>query len=254
MKPKLKLTHIIIALILGAATWKAISLIDYFTGKDMDWKQEAPLHDGRVIVIDRLSKQGPQDPFLNMRMEIGQELTFTHPDTGERIRWPIPQGLQPYMLDFDGGVPYYVLTAYTIGNYNKWACPNPPYLIYRYERGQWGRIPFEQLPSQFRKPNLMDMAKSYEQYIVNSFVSTARLEAYFESHDAPYRVIGRDKVNPIGEGCAAANLFAMDRELEMDEESRRGYLNQLETMPETARAQYHEGMEKLKKELKDKQQ
>lgn len=252
MKYRLKIKHIIIAAILGVATWKAIPVIDFFTGKTLNWKQEVPLQDGRVIVVDRISKQGPHDPLLNMRMEIGQELAFNHPETGERIRWAIPQGLQPYMLDFDGGVPYYVLSAYTVADYNKWGCPNPPYLVYRYEHGQWRRISLDQFPAKFQKPNLMDMAKSYEQYIVNGYVTSARLEAYFESHDAPYRVIGREKVNPISEGCGADVLFAQGRESEMDEKSRRRYV-EIVGMTEESRRYHPIHMEKLRKELKEKQ-
>jgi hypothetical protein len=141
-------------------------------GKTIEWKQEVPLHDGRLIVIDRVSQQGPFNPFLNMRMEVRQELAFTHPDTGERIRWMIPEGLLPYMLDFDDGVPYYVLNAHTVADYNRWGCPNPPWIVYRYERGQWMRVPFEQLPVKFEKVNLMNMAKSYDHFVGDGYVTT----------------------------------------------------------------------------------
>lgn len=185
-------------------------------GRTIEWKQEAPLADGRVIVVDRYSEQGPHSPTLNMRMEIGQELAFTHPDTGERIRWRIPDGLQPHMLDFDSGVPYYVLRAYTVADYNRWDCPNPPYLVYRYESGGWYRTPFKKLPAQFVKPNLMAMAKSFEKYIAAGLVRASALERYFNEHDPEYRVIGREKVNPIAEGCFESVLIRLNRQSEID--------------------------------------
>lgn len=185
-------------------------------GRTLEWKQEAPLADGRVIVVDRYSEQGPHSNTLNMRMEIGQELAFTHPDTGERIRWRMMDGLQPYMLDFDQQVPYYVLSAYTVADYNRWDCPNPPYLIYRYEHGGWNRTPFEKLPTQFVKPNLMPMAKSYEKYIDNGYVSVRALESYFKSKRQEYRVIGREKISPIGNGCDEGTLIRLNRQSEID--------------------------------------
>lgn len=185
-------------------------------GRTVEWKQEVPLHDGRVIVIDRMSQQGPHDPFVNMRMEIGQELAFTHPDTSERVRWKIPDGLQPYMLDFDGLIPYYVLAAYTVGDYNKWGCPNPPYFVYRYERGQWGRIAFEQLPAKFQKRNLIAMAKAEEKFVGDGYVTAAELETYVGRKDPPRRVISREKVNPIAKGCFESTLIKQGRQSEID--------------------------------------
>lgn len=193
-----------------------IALTGCDTGRTLEWKQEAPLADGRVIVVDRYSEQGPHSNKHNMRMEIGQELAFTHPDTGERIRWRVMNGLQPHMLDFDSGTPYYIFRAYTVLDYNNWDCPNPPYLVYRYEKGGWNRTPFEKLPTQFAKPNLMAMAKSFEKYISSGLVSVSALERYFNEHDPPYRVIGRERISPIGYGCREGTLIRLNRQSEID--------------------------------------
>jgi hypothetical protein len=57
------------------------------------WKQEVPLQDGRLLILDRLSNLGPKDPFLGgMRMELAQTLAFAHPETGQRIEWKHPHG------------------------------------------------------------------------------------------------------------------------------------------------------------------
>lgn len=191
-------------------------LVGCDTGRTFEWKQEAPLVDGRMIVVDRYSEQGPHSKSLNVRMETGQELAFTHPDTGERIRWRIMGGLQPYMLDFDQKVPYYVLIAYTVADYNRWDCPNPPYLIYRYEHGEWNRTPFEKLPRQFVKPNLMAMAKSYEKYIDHGYVNAQSLERYFNHKDKQHNIISREKISPIGLGCHESTLIRLNRQSEID--------------------------------------
>jgi len=61
-------------------------------GRTINWKQEVRLEDGRLIVLERESKQGPHDPLLNIRMELAQRFAFTVPARGERIQWEIPKG------------------------------------------------------------------------------------------------------------------------------------------------------------------
>jgi hypothetical protein len=185
--------------------------------EDLAWRQEVPLHDGRIVVLDRRSHIGPRAPLMqNLRMETEQMLAFTHPDTGQRIEWKIPDGLQPYVLDFEAGVPYYVFYAHTVADYNDWECPNPPYMVFKYVSGQWQRIPFEELPARFVKPNLMPMAKSYERFIVNGHVTQEALHGYFKQSPKEYQVIGREKVNPIVHGCHGDVLVKQGRQSEID--------------------------------------
>jgi hypothetical protein len=140
-------------------------------GKIIRWKQEVLLHDGRVMVGDRVSKQGRIFP-ANIIMEKEQELSFTHPDTRERIRWDIPAGLLPYILDFENKIPYYVLKAYTVAGYNTWGCPNPLYIACRYTGGQWSQVPIEKLPHRFEKCNLMGSVGGCEGCFENDSVVT----------------------------------------------------------------------------------
>ncbi len=151
-----------------------------------------------------------------MKMEVGQTLTFVHPDTGERIRWKLPDGLQPHMLGFDQSIPYYVLKAYTVSDYNKWNCPNPPYMVFRYAEKHWAQIPFEQLPAQFVKPNLISMAKSNERYISSGYASTEGLAAYQERVAKQFRTISREKISPIAKGCEESVLIKQGRQSEID--------------------------------------
>lgn len=181
------------------------------------WKQEVPLHDGRVVILDRLSTIGAKEPFLgNLRMETEQTLAFVHPDTGQRIEWKMPKGLQPYMLDFEGGVPYYVLDAHTVADYNTWNCPNPPFLVFKYLNDQWQRVDFDQLPVRFINRNLFEMAKSNETYIVNGLATQEVLRQYIKTKDPDRRVIGREKVSPIAHGCHEGTLMKQGRHSEID--------------------------------------
>lgn len=74
-------------------------------GKTIEWKQEVKLHDGRVIVMERMSKLSGTVFPENVVLEYEQTLIFRHPDSGTRIEWKIPEGLQPVSFDFDRGIP-----------------------------------------------------------------------------------------------------------------------------------------------------
>lgn len=169
-----------------------------------------------MIVLDRVSHIGAEDVLMRLRMETAQTLTFTHPDTGQRIEWSIPKGLLPYMLDFDQGAPYYVMDAHTVGDYNDWDCPNPPYMVFKYVNGKWQRIPFEDLPVRFMARNLLDMAKDEEKHIINGYVSQSELEKFLKRRDLDRRIINRKKINPIAEGCHGDTLARQGRQSEID--------------------------------------
>lgn len=83
--------------LLGLLLIATVTLNLVACGRDLDWIQDAPLHDGRVLVVERHS-------------------------------------------GFDPGTPNFVLTGNTISDYNTWGCPNPPYLVYRYEQGKWAHL------------------------------------------------------------------------------------------------------------------
>jgi hypothetical protein len=186
-------------------------------GRKLDWAQEAPLYDGRILVVERHSEFGPSFPG-NSGMEITQILAFRHPDTGNRISWHIPEGLLPVMIDFDKGTPYYVLTEYTISDYNTWGCPNPPYLVYRYEQGKWTRIAFEELPQRFLARNLVDMSKGINGIKNGQYVSVYGLENHWNKYpkNMNVRQISRKKINPIAQGCYESTLHKQGRQSEID--------------------------------------
>ena len=174
-----------------------------------------------MLILERESKQGPHDPLLNIRMELIQRIAFTDPDSGERIQWEIPKGLLPAMLDLDGGTPYLVLRAYTVADYNNWDCPNPPWIVYRYERKEWNRISLEQLPARFKHRNLLPAAEvltKLDKHSADVLVSVRELEQYWKQYPLPEqaRAISREKVSPIGEGCHESVLIRLGRRSEID--------------------------------------
>lgn len=274
MNIRLKLKHLVIALILGVVAWKAIPVIDYFTGKTIDWKQEAPLRDGRMLIVERRSKLSPSNPFdLSSRMEIEQTLTFKHPDTDEKIKWTIPDGLHPVMIDFDRGIPYFLLETAMSSDFSKWGCPNPPWLAYRYQNGKWNHIAFEEAPSTLILLNLITDSKNAKTgpgvLPHKSYVSAVVVEQFWgrilarrsSAKEVPdgdeARRFSREKINPavFSARCDWIVLTALGREDELDEESRK-QLHEARSRKVSPAAEqgYRYRLENLKQELKERLQ
>ncbi len=185
--------------------------------KTVHWKQEVLLQDGRVINVDRISKQrGPTIP-ENAILEYEQTLSFVNPDTHENITWTLPNGTMTKMLDFEKGVPYFVLRPASVADYNAWDCPNPPFLVFRYENRQWQQKPFETLPAQFTVPNLLGAAHSSDTLSEDGLVTIDEFKQYLKKSSVPeVRVISREKINPIGKGCFGSTLYRLGRQSEID--------------------------------------
>ncbi len=280
--PKLSLGKIILVLVLGIATWKALPVIDYFTGKTIHWKQEAPLHDGRMLIVERVSELGPSNPFdLSMRMEIKQTLSFNHPDTGEKLKWKIPDGLHPIMIDFDRGTPWSLMITAMSSDYSKWGCPNPPYLAYRYQKGKWKHMTFEEFPASLEWFNLILASKGAQEHggimpnhryvkaeVVERVLGGAHWLRYPDHHPKRYdkneqgsdrRRFSREKSKPIAftERCGLDVLEALGREPEMDEKSFIRYQEENERwkkLPQDVQESAKQRQDKLTKEIKERLQ
>lgn len=185
-------------------------------GRTIEWKEEVKLQDGRVVMVERMSKQTGVIFPENTVIEYEKTLSFTHPDTSERIDWILPKGTGAWMLDFDRGIPYLVLRTSSVADYNTWDCPNPPWLAFRYEAERWQRIGQEQLPVRFVKPNLLHAARADERATADGLYTVKEMEAYLQQIDPPGRIISREKVNAIGEGCFESVLIRLGRKSEID--------------------------------------
>jgi hypothetical protein len=40
-------------------------------------------------------------------------------------------------------------------SYNKWDRPNPPYVVFRYQGGEWKQIPVQELPAKMKVANVI---------------------------------------------------------------------------------------------------
>lgn len=187
-------------------------------GRTVEWKQETLLSDGRIVMVERVSKQTGNIVPENTSIEYEKTLAFTNPDTKERIAWTLPKGTGSYLLDFDKGIPYMVMSASSVADYNAWGCPNPPWIVFRYKEGNWSRIGVEQLPGRFITPNLLPAAKTLKDFPSNGLVTVQRMAEYLDQPGlvSAYRTISREKINPIAEGCHESVLHKQGRQSEID--------------------------------------
>jgi hypothetical protein len=123
---------------------------DFFSyDKSLTWKEEVKQPDGRVIILTR------EQEFRDRHYDVGdQKFEFTHPRTGEYIRWYGHRHLMLVAL-FTIETDTYLVALPTWGSSAHFLnCPNPPYLLYRY-RDTWGHIPLREIPVQEFRPNVL---------------------------------------------------------------------------------------------------
>ena len=126
------------------------------------WKEEVLLHDGKTLIVERsVVRKGRSEPFK--RPPIGEEsLSFKLPVTHDRIRWRDEYGddvgmsnFGLLMLEVDQISAYIVAEPRGCLSYNKWGRPNPPYVVFKFQGGDWKRIALQELPARFKTPNLV---------------------------------------------------------------------------------------------------
>lgn len=168
------------------------------------WEEEALLHDGSKIVVERFIKLGG-------RHEIGQEppireqrLAFTLPVSGERVIWEDnftedigTANFMPMQLEVRQDTAYLVVHPMGKLAYKKWGAPNPPYVVFRYRQKEWRRIALEELPLEFEKPNLIfasadTVAKKTGQ---NPISAETISKLYEEYRDPEFKTIVRTPVH-----------------------------------------------------------
>lgn len=128
------------------------------------WKEEALLHDGKKIIVERTAKMGNKPTWESReRQTLSMSMTFTVPETGHKVIWemgfrndvPEPNSVNVILLDIVNGTPY--IAGYPAGciAYNKWKRPNPPQILFKYEGDQWKRVTLTEFPPQLVRANVI---------------------------------------------------------------------------------------------------
>lgn len=176
------------------------------------WKEEVLLHDGSKIVVKRnVERAGRHE--LGQRPPIGnQSISFTMPGTSQNVVWEDKYSedvgsanFNLMMLEILNGTAYLVGSPMGCLPYNKWGRPNPPYVIFQYQSKEWKRITLQELPSEFRTPNLIISSpdESAEKVASDGLVSAVKIKELNAGFRQPeYQTILREPVKGAGiTGC-----------------------------------------------------
>jgi hypothetical protein len=119
------------------------------------WQEEVKLTDGRVITITQKRRyENVYDGQSSGNLPREFWLTFKLPEFGnQEIVWH--ENLLPRVLNVHKGKLYVVGTPWTEREYRQYGKPYPEYVPYRYESGQWQRIPFNEIPEAIYDTNLL---------------------------------------------------------------------------------------------------
>lgn len=175
------------------------------------WKEEALLHDGSKIIVERSVDRGGRHEIGQSPPIKEQSVSFTLPGTSENVVWHDQfskdiggASFLPMMLEIRNGTAF--LVAHPMGclAYNKWSRPNPPYVVFKYQGGSWGRVPLQELPGDFKTPNLIfsepdDEAKKAGGDIVSSDTIRKLYDGY---QYAVFKTILREAYPEAAGGCA----------------------------------------------------
>ncbi|HLP97602.1 MAG TPA: hypothetical protein VK149_04070 [Sideroxyarcus sp.] len=119
------------------------------------WEEEVKLSDGRVITVTQKRRYDGVYTGQNFG-DLPREfwLTFKLPEFGEQeITWH--ENLRPQVLNMYQGKLYVVGIPFTEREFRQYGSPFPEYVPYRYESGQWKRIPFSEIPEVIYDTNLL---------------------------------------------------------------------------------------------------
>jgi hypothetical protein len=133
----------------------------------LKWTEDVLLPDGRTVTLKRYQEfKGPH--------ELGSTPTvsdywfeFKHPDTGQLVRWESDRDLVTLALMMDSTAPV-LLVKPAFGGVYRYGCPNPPYLLYRFDASQWQKFDIGRVPNKRVKVNMTEYPKERRELIVQS--------------------------------------------------------------------------------------
>lgn len=189
------------------------------SGSTMSWKEEVLLHDGLIIVAERFYNLGGKPTWESReRAALDETVTFSMPGTNKKITWktnfrdslPEPNSLNLIHFDVVKGVPY--IATYPAGciAYNKWGRPNPPQILFMYERDQWKRITLAEFPAELINAQANVVVGRPATKLLKSFYTVAQVNAENHDIDTPeYRTILREALPQarINEMCEERVLY-----------------------------------------------
>ena len=180
------------------------------------WKEEALLHDGQKIIVERTLERGGRHEIGQLPSYTKQNLAFTHPTTGQSITWEDKatedlgtSSFLPMALDIYQEAVYLVLKPMGCLSYNKWGRPNPPYVVFKHGGKTWERVPLQELPLATNAPNLISSSPDTEvERLGTRFVDAEAIRRFTNEYRQPeYRSIVREASLNAKSGCIKTDFY-----------------------------------------------
>lgn len=133
-------------------------------GNTASWKEEVLLHDGTIIIVERIFRLGGKRTLDSREQRnLDESVSFVLPGSNKKVIWktdfrdekPEPNSLDLLALDIVNGTPYIATMPRGCISYNKWQRPNPPYIFFKYDGNDWRRISLTEFPTEIRKVNVI---------------------------------------------------------------------------------------------------
>ena len=130
-------------------------------GEKVRWIEEAELHDGKMLEVRRTARliygMGGELSEMARKSPHYYSLEFTHPDTGQSIKWKPEFGFNPVLIDIVSGVPYLVIMHSNISaDLKQYGCPEIPYVFFRFDMHEerWEQVSSSVFPATLSHANL----------------------------------------------------------------------------------------------------
>ena len=123
---------------------------------NVTWQEEVKLSDGRVIVVTqkRLCEGTYNGSSYSSCIPRDAWLTLNLPELGkDDVTWNAR--LDPMVLNVHQGQLYIVGTPPTKREFDFYGRPQPHYLAYKFQNGQWQRTDFNEIPEVIYDTNLL---------------------------------------------------------------------------------------------------
>jgi hypothetical protein len=134
--------------------------------RPLEWTEDVLLPDGRVVTLTRYQEfEGPHG-IGDTPTESNYWFEFKHPDTGEVVRWESDRDLATLALLLSEGTPL-LLARPEFGGFDRRNCPNPPYLLFRYDAG-WQQVDLTTIPVRRIRVNVTASPKGKRELIRSS--------------------------------------------------------------------------------------
>ena len=127
------------------------------------------LHDGSKIIVERSFIRGGRHELTQGPPIKEEEISFTIPGRSRAIVWKSEYSEDVGRAEFSllslhilYGMAYVVTSPSSCFSYGKWGRPNPPYVLFKYDKSAWRNIPLTELPEEFKELNVVINVGNYD--------------------------------------------------------------------------------------------